>query len=301
MHHHRAGQRQQHHPHCHGRLKCRNIHRKACRGNADKLSNAIGNDCRRKARDIRRIEHNAHVDDRHGKKGCGKRGAEQSGKERRHAALHGHAALVLIQVQHAAGPPADGAAHLQSSALAPGTAAAQVGEHRADKHDRQQPEPDGLAILDAVDHIIGRNALQLCRFIKCHNHKADDRQQKQDGGVFGPQFGYMLHSQIKRRTNDTAGHAGNHGQCQPFQQLFCAEPYAARAGYDPFPDVFHPIGSPFYFAIIPLLHRLQLRLQCGAGIQRIEYLNDLFFAQPRRQAKRAQEAAPPLAGVGAAA
>lgn len=38
--------------------------------------------------------------------------------------------------------------------------------------------------------------------------------------MFGPQFGYMLHSQIKRRTNDTAGHAGNHGQYQPFQQLF---------------------------------------------------------------------------------
>ena len=119
--------------------------------------------------------------------------------------------------------------------------------------------------------------------------------------MFGPQFGYTLHSQIKRRTNDTAGHAGNHGQCQPFQQLFCAEPYAARAGYDSFPDVFHPIVFPFYFAIIPLLHRLQLRLQCVAGIQRIEYLNDLLFAQPRRQAQNAQERAPPLAGVGAAA
>ena len=68
MHHHRAGQRQQHDPHDHGRFKRRGFHRKARRGNADKLSNAIGNDCRRKARDIRRIEHNAHVDNRHGKK-----------------------------------------------------------------------------------------------------------------------------------------------------------------------------------------------------------------------------------------
>ena len=68
MHHHRAGQRQQRDPHDHGRFKRRDFHRKARRGNADKLSNAIGNDCRRKARDIRRIEHNAHIDNRHGKK-----------------------------------------------------------------------------------------------------------------------------------------------------------------------------------------------------------------------------------------
>ncbi len=59
-----------------------------------------------------------------GKKVAASGVAEQSGKECRHTALHGHAALVLIQVQHAAGPPADGAAHLQSSALAPSAAAA---------------------------------------------------------------------------------------------------------------------------------------------------------------------------------
>lgn len=139
------------------------------------------------------------------KKVAASRGGEQSGKERRHTALHGHAALVLIQVQHAAGPPADGATHLQSSALAPALPPPKWVSTVLINMTGQQPEPDGLAILDAVDHIIGRNALQLCRFIKCHDDKADDRQQKQDGGVFGPQFGYMLHSQIKRRTNDTAG------------------------------------------------------------------------------------------------
>ena len=78
-----------------------------------------------------------------------------------HAADGGGAAVVILEMEQGAHVPADAAAHLQRCALAPGGAAAQVGEHGAEEDGRDQQDAYRLAALHRADDVVGAHALAL--------------------------------------------------------------------------------------------------------------------------------------------
>ena len=84
---------------------------------------------------------------------------------------------MIVEVQHPADIPADAAAHLQRCALAAGRAAAQMGEHSAQKDGRDQPRRHRAAVLHGPQHIVGALADTARHLIQSRDSDACRRQK----------------------------------------------------------------------------------------------------------------------------
>lgn len=73
--------------------------------------------------------------------------------------------------------PADAAAHLQGSALPSGRAAAQVGQHSAQKDGGCQGQRQGLALLHRAQYVVGAKALAPQHLIQRCDPKPGNGQQ----------------------------------------------------------------------------------------------------------------------------
>ena len=213
--------------------------RKAGGRNAEGQRAAVGNEGRGKGRDKSRGKGQAHILDGHGKEGCGQRGAEQGREERGHAADGGGAAVIVFEVQQDAEVPADAAAHLQRGTLAAGRAAAQMGEHGAQKDGRDQQDADRFAALHGADDIVGAHALALRDLVQCSDEQARCGQQEKQPGLCGPQLGDALDGKVEQGAHQPADQARGDRQKKPLQR--------------------HPEGG-FGFALerIKIVHRRKL-------------------------------------------
>ena len=173
---------------------------------------AVGDEGGGKGGDKGRSKGQAHILHHHGKAGRRQRGAEQGGEERSHAADGGGAAVVVLEPQQGAKVPADAAAHLQRSALAAGRAAAQVGEHRAQKDGGHQQNADRLAALHGAENVVGAHALALCYLIKDIDEQTRHRQKEQQPGLRGAQLGGVLNGKVEQGAQKSAEQT--HGDCQ---------------------------------------------------------------------------------------
>ena len=173
---------------------------------------AVGDEGRGKGRDKGRGEGQPYILHHHGKAGCRQRGAEQGGEECSHAADGGGAAVVVLEPQQGAKVPADAAAHLQSSALAAGRAAAQMGEHRAQKDGGHQQNADRFAALHSAEDVVGAHTLALGHLIKGSDEQTCHRQKEQQPGLRGAQLGGVLDGKVEQGTQKPAEQT--HGNCQ---------------------------------------------------------------------------------------
>ena len=148
----------------------------------------------------------------------GQQGRTEPGQERGHAADRGRVAVMVREMEQLCNIVADAAAHLQGRALPAGGAAAQVGEHRAQKDGRHQQLADALTTVDGPDDIVGANALALGSFIKGYDGKARRGQQPEQPAVGTPQLGDGLYRQMERGADAAAQQADGQGQHQPAQQ-----------------------------------------------------------------------------------
>ena len=92
---------------------------------------------------------------------------------------------------------ADGAAHLEGGTLPSGGAAAQMGQDRAQKDGRQQPDGQALAQMDLIDDVIGSLALGLRQLVKAHNDQPRRRQAPQQPRVLRPQDRGVVNTDMK--------------------------------------------------------------------------------------------------------
>ena len=125
---------------------------------------------------------------------------------------------MVLEPQQGAKVPADAAAHLQRSALAAGRAAAQVGEHRAQKDSGHQQNADRLAALHSADNVVGAHALALCYFIKGGDEQTRHRQKEQQPGLRGTQLGGVLDSKMEQGAQKSAEQTHGDRQKEPLQR-----------------------------------------------------------------------------------
>ena len=175
--HHRAAHGQHGGAHHRPGIQRRRFHHKPCGRNAGLQRDAVCNKRRQKARHEGHGQHQAHIHHHHRKQGRGQRCTEQRRKKCRHAAHGSRAAVMIVEVQHPADIPADAAAHLQRCALAAGRAAAQMGEHSAQKDGRDQPRRHRAAVLHGPQHIVGALADTARRLIQSRDGDARRRQK----------------------------------------------------------------------------------------------------------------------------
>ena len=153
-----------------------------------------------------------------GKASRRQRGTEQGREERSHAADGGGAAVVVLEPQQGAKVPADAAAHLQGSALAAGRAAAQVGEHRAQKDGGHQQRADRLAALHGADNVVGAHTLALGHLIKGSDEQTRHRQKEQQPGLRGAQFCRVLDGKVEQGAQKSAEQTHGNRQKEPLQR-----------------------------------------------------------------------------------
>ena len=125
---------------------------------------------------------------------------------------------MVVEPQQGAKVPADAAAHLQGSALAAGRAAAQVGEHRAQKDGGHQQDADRLAALHGAENVVGAHALALGHLIKGGDEQTRHRQQKQQPWLRGAQFGRVLDSKVEQGAQKPAEQTHGNRQKEPLQR-----------------------------------------------------------------------------------
>ena len=131
------------------------------------------------------------------------------------------------------------AADLQRRALASGTAAAQVGQHRGNKDDRHQQHRHILAKVHRFNDSVGILALYLGHAVQPHNNKPQHRQQVQDPRMRCPHLGGIVDTNVEQRSNHPADPSDQRPHRQPLGQRSRVCPYVRR-------DLF-----PFFHGIPP--------------------------------------------------
>ena len=116
-------------------------------------------------------------------------GAEQGGKHRAHAAEHGDALFLFVQVKVFPEAGAEAAADLQRCAFTPGAAAQQMGDHGADKDRRQQKNVYQVPLVDRTDNVIRVLADGMRQVIEADDRRPADGQKPDQPGVLRPQKG----------------------------------------------------------------------------------------------------------------
>ena len=99
---------------------------------------------------------------------------------------------------------ADRAADLQRGPLPSGRAAAEMGQHRAQKDGGRQQDGQRTVPIHRVKHVIGPQTPGFCQLIKAHNGKARRRQAPQKPGPFRPQLRRNVDRCVKGRAHHTA-------------------------------------------------------------------------------------------------
>ena len=228
-----------------GKRRCGQL--KMGRRDAAGQRDAIGDEGSGEAGDKGHREREAHILHHDAEESRRQRRAEQCREKRRHAAGRGRAAVVVGEAEELCDVVADASAHLQSRALTPGRAAAEVGEHRAEEDGRHQQRADALAAVDGADDGVRPHPFAARHLIKCHDGKTCHRQQPEQPDVLGPPFGDMLHGQVERCADGTADEAGGDGQQQPAGQNGRDGPEGIKLLFQKF---FHD-NTPVFFISCP--------------------------------------------------
>ena len=72
-----------------------------------------------------------------------------------------------------------------------------MGQDRAQKDGRQQPDGQALAQMDLIDDVIGSLALGLRQLVKAHNDQPRRRQAPQQPRVLRPQDRGVVNTDMK--------------------------------------------------------------------------------------------------------
>ena len=137
-------------------------------------------------------------------------------------------------MQQASRAVADTAADLQGCTLTTGAAAAQMGDDRADKDQRHQPNGHFPAEMHRLDHGVGTLALHLRDAVETHDHQTAHRQQIQHPRMGLADTGGVVDAQMEQRAHQTADTAYQRAHRHPLDQCRGIGQYVCRSLFDPF-------------------------------------------------------------------
>ena len=215
---HPAQPRQRPRPNQQSRREGRGLHGEGSGDHPQQPGDAIGLQSPDEGGEEGGVVEGIHADHGDGEHRRRQRRAEKGGEEGRHARGGGNAQVPLVKAEEPPHPIAQSAPHLKSRPLPPGGAAAEVGNHRAQKDGRDQQQGDAAPQAHLIEDVVGALALGAQELVKPHNGKARQGQKIQQPGKFPPELRHSFHGHVEGRAHQTAGGPRRRGQQQPLPQ-----------------------------------------------------------------------------------